>query len=399
MEKINKKSWLNFLVLYLGAVVLSMSQLKITPISNEVSKVLNITATETSLLVSIFTSSALFLSLPSGKLISKFGVKKISVLMMATLFLGNVIGAFSNSYRALLVSRVIEGMSFAMINMVGIIFINHWFDRDKTGTPIGIFGTFSATASLVAMNVYRPIYKSHGLKSVWIFTAGLSLIAVLGYYFLFDNVEENGPKEEGSFKEAGKNKYTWILSFAIGCMSLVLFTFLALYPTILMETQGIGPGKANYYAGLFGLFGVPFGLVAGIIIDKTNRPGRLAFLTNIVTIVASVMLLFVKENLILVQVFLLSSAISMNSTSINISIQRASDKRILSYSLAILYLFYYIGTFIGAPVTTYIAEKIGWNFGLLFLGLVAVVGTVFLLYYVVTFENKEVNLVKEDLNV
>lgn len=399
MGKAKKNSWLNFLVLYLGAVVLSMSQLKITPISDEITKILSISPTQTSLLMSVFTFSALFLALPSGKLISKYGVKKISVFMMFSLFLGNLVGVFANSYVSLLFSRIIEGISFAMINMVGIIFINHWFAGDKTGTPIGIFGTFSATASLIAMNIYRPIYNEYGLKSVWIFTAGLSLIVSLGYFFLFDQVKDENSQKEGGLKEASVNKYTWILSFAIGCMSLVLFSFLALYPKMFMEIQGLEPNRANYYSGLFGLFGLPFGVIAGIIIDKTKRPGMLAFLTNIIIIIATVMLLFIGNNLILVQVFLLSAAISMNSTSINISIQRSTEKRLLGYTLELLYLFYYIGTFIGPPVTTYIVERTSWSLGLIFLGGVALVGSLFLVYYVINFENKNLKKIKEAKNV
>lgn len=71
-----KNKWINFIILYLGAVVLSLSQLKITPISNEIAKELSITATQTSLLMSVFTFSALFLAIPAGKLISKYGAKK-----------------------------------------------------------------------------------------------------------------------------------------------------------------------------------------------------------------------------------------------------------------------------------------------------------------------------------
>lgn len=391
METEVKNKWLNFITLYLGAVILSMSQLKITPIFNEISSELGVTATQTSLLMSVFTFSALFLAIPAGKLISKYGVKKISVLIMLFLFSGNLIGIFANSYLLLLISRIIEGISFAMINMVGIIFINNWFKDGGAGIAIGIFGTFSATASLIAMNIYRPIYEMFGLKSVWIITALLAGIVTLLYGVVFKDIKEEF-EEEGTLKEAISNKFIWFLALAMGCMSLVLFTFLAIYPSVFMDIQGLLPDKANSYAGFFGLFGVPFGLIAGVIIDKTNRPGLLAFVTNILIVLSTFFVIKVKPELVLIQVFILSAAISMNSTAINISIQKSVNRpALLSYSLSLLYLFYYIGTFIGPPMITKIMEISSWANSLTVLSGISLLGSLCLLYYVLGYERKLTN--------
>lgn len=386
-----KNKWINFIILYLGAVVLSLSQLKITPISNEIAKELSITATQTSLLMSVFTFSALFLAIPAGKLISKYGAKKISVFIMFCLFIGNTIGIFANSYEILLISRIIEGISFAMINMVGIIFINEWFKDGGTGIAIGIFGTFSATGSLIGMNMYRPIYENFGIKSVWIVTAILAAIVTFMYFIFFKDIK-NDSEEEGTLKEAASNKYTWIVALAMGCMSLVLFTFLSVYPKIFMDVQGLQPDKANYYAGLFGLFGVPFGLLAGVIIDKTNKPGILAFITNILIIIGIFIVTKIKPELIVLQILLLSSAISMNSTAINISIQKSVDRpSLLSYTLSLLYLFYYIGSFIGPPLTTKIMEISSWSTSTMVLSVISAIGAISLLYYVLMYERKNQN--------
>ncbi|AYD40464.1 MFS transporter [Clostridium fermenticellae] len=384
--------WFKFIVLYLGAVVLSMSQLKIVPISSEISMDLGISATQTSLLMSVFTFSALFLAIPAGGLISKFGAKRVSVFVMFCLFLGNFIGIFANSYAVLLISRIIEGVSFSMINIVGIIFINDWFKDGGQGTAIGIFGTFSAFASMVAMNIYRPIYESLGLKSVWVITAILAGIITFLYKLFFQDVKDDSDKEgDATLKEASSDKNIWILSFAIGCMSLVLFTFLAIYPNIFKDIYFLNTDKANYYSSLFGLFGIPFGLLAGIIIDKTGKPGTLAFMSNIVTVLATFFVTRITKNLLLAQVFLLSAALSMNSTSINITLQRTVKRpALLGYSLSILYLFYYIGTFIGPPITTQIMEVKGWNLSMSTLAIASLAGTVALLYYVLKYEIKKI---------
>jgi predicted MFS family arabinose efflux permease len=181
-----KNKWIKFLILYIGATVLSLSQLKIVPIFNELSSTMNISMSQTSLLTSIFTFSALFLAIPGGGILNKFGVKKVSVFIMVCLFLGNILGAISNSFSLLLISRVIEGISFSMIMMVSMIYINFWFRDGSAGLAIGIFGTFSALASMIGMNIFRPIYLSTGLKSIWYIMAIASFIIILCYHFLLD---------------------------------------------------------------------------------------------------------------------------------------------------------------------------------------------------------------------
>lgn len=387
MEKTSNK-WFKFITLYLGAVVLSMSQLKITPIFNEISHHLGISSTQTSLLMSVFTFSALFLALPSGGLISKHGVKKVSVWIMACLCLGNIIGIFAQTYNILLMSRVVEGISFAMINLVGIVFINHWFSDGSRGVAIGIFGTFSATASLLAMNIYRPIYIQFGLKSVWFFTALLAGLATILYSIVFDEVTEEH-ENQASLKEALSNKYIWFLAFSMGTSSFVLFTFLGIYPKLLMDIQGLEPVRANSYSGFFGLFGLPFGLLAGVLTDKTKRPGLIAFLSNILIFISSLAILKISKDRVLLQIFLLSAAISMNTTSVNISLQSVVKKPILlGYSLSIMYLFYYVGTFVGPPITTKLMELFNWTASIWILALVSVLGAGSLFYYICTHERK-----------
>lgn len=92
---------------------------------------------------------------------------------------------------------------------------------------------------------------------------------------------------------------------------------------------------------------------------------------------------------VLLQIFLLSAAISMNTTSVNISLQSVVKKPILlGYSLSIMYLFYYVGTFVGPPITTKLMELFNWTASIWILALVSVLGAGSLFYYICTHERK-----------
>lgn len=75
MNKNNR--WFNFFILYLGGVLVSISQLKIVPIQNEIVQGMGFSFTSISWLMSIFTLSGIFLSIPGGKFIIKNRSPKI----------------------------------------------------------------------------------------------------------------------------------------------------------------------------------------------------------------------------------------------------------------------------------------------------------------------------------
>ncbi|GAA0241570.1 MFS transporter [Metaclostridioides mangenotii] len=378
-----KNKWIKFLILYIGATVLSLSQLKIVPIFNELSSTMNISMSQTSLLTSIFTFSALFLAIPGGGILNKFGVKKVSVFIMVCLFLGNILGAISNSFSLLLISRVIEGISFSMIMMVSMIYINFWFRDGSAGLAIGIFGTFSALASMIGMNIFRPIYLSTGLKSIWYIMAIASFIIILCYYFLLDGPEESdsNTEEKGGLREAASNKSTWLLAFAMGCMSFVLFTFITVYPQIFTQVYHLSPDKSNYFTSLFGLFAVPFGVIAGLVTDKTGKPVALTLISYIVLSVACFLTVRLTNSILIGQVFFASACLSLVSSSISIAVNKMVKRpSLIGSTFSIIYLFYYIGIFIGSPIVSKVVEVSGWNAGTLLLTVVSLLGTASIAY-------------------
>lgn len=375
-----KGKWLKFLVVYLSAAALALSQLKISPIQME----MNLSLEKFGWLMSVFTLSALFLALPGGTMISKYGAKKVGIIVLACLVLGNMLGAASvngaevTNYTLLLISRIIEGVSFSMINMMAMVFIGEWFKEGSSGVAIGIFGTFSALASMFGYNFYLPVFTRFGLRSVWIVTAILAAIALLGFILLLDDAREEETKEEKStYKEVFSQSNTWLLSIAMFTMTFVLYTFIAYYPRILTEIFGLSKEGANAQSGFFGLVGVPFGLVAGIIVDKFKvKAPYLGVVTGLLMTLGCFMIVFAPSSMAIVQVALLGAAISLFSSSISISVPRTvKRKELIGQTFAVVYLFYYLGVTTGAAVVAKIASASGsWKVASMVMGVAVLAG-------------------------
>ncbi|MEL5896639.1 MFS transporter [Clostridium sporogenes] len=395
----NKKrsKWVNFLLLYLGGVIISLSQLKIIPIQNEIVKMMGFSLSSISWLMSIFTLSGIFLSIPGGRLVTKFGPKKLLVFLMLAIIIGNGIGFISENFILMLFSRLIEGIAFSMIIMVGIVFINEWFKDGNRGLATGIWGTFSAAGSLLAMNIFLPMTKKYGIKSPWIFTVFISIILLIVYIFKIKDISKEEEKSinknsKKMFKEAITNKYVWILAIAQGCMAFVLFTFINTFPLIYGQKYEINSFVANRYAGYFGLFGIPFGAIAGYLIDKTKKEELITVCSFFIMTIAVLYVNFLTDTkTIILQLLLLSAGTGLSSACVMIVAPNIiKNKKLIGVSISFINFIYYIGIFIGTPIIIKIVEITkSWTSGIYMLVIISLVGFLSVFTFAILMKKKE----------
>ncbi|MBC1921755.1 MFS transporter [Listeria grayi] len=394
--------WGKFLLLYAGGVVISLSQLKVPPVIPELAAKFDTSVSALSWLMSIFTVSGIFIALPGGMIVARIGAKKLLLGITACLALGNFLGAVSSNYTVMLISRAVEGISFSTIVMTGVVLISYWFkESDNSGTAIGIFTTFSAAGSLIAMNIFAPMAAQFGLQSLWIFTGCLSLLLFFCFALFLDapsSKAEGSAGEQGLFRIAAKNKKIWLLAVMQGCMAFVLFTFINIYPLLFTDYYGLSKTVANFYASLFGLFGIPFGVLAGYLIDKTKKPGLIISTAFLLMVCACLGSAYLSASTYILQIFCLSVAASLSSSAVTIMVPHiAKHSKMIGYSMSLVNLLYYLGIFIGAPIITKMIEKTSWRFGIFLLAGVAAIGFTAALFFWLT-STRTLSLQEEELS-
>ncbi|MDR0671244.1 MAG: MFS transporter, partial [Oscillospiraceae bacterium] len=213
MKKPNK--WFMLFLLYLSATTVSLGQLKIVPIAGQVEQF--------PLLMSVFTLAGVILAIPGGAILSRTGPKKLLLLLLAALTVGNALGALGGSFALLLVSRLIEGIAFAMLIMVGLVLINTWFADGGAGTATGIFTTFAAIGSFIAMNIGLPVTENYGPRAMWWLVSALGLICFFLVLALVSVPAAPqtvaGEEQRPSLLQAAKNPPVWVLALCHLCIS------------------------------------------------------------------------------------------------------------------------------------------------------------------------------------
>lgn len=276
-----KNKWVMFFILLVSAITVSLSQLKLSPVLGDVAAMLNVDITKAAMLMSLFTVAGIVLSIPGAAVMARTGTKNMLLILMACLVVGNVLGAMSNSFAVVMLSRIIEGISYALIITVGIDMINKWFTGATVGTATGIFNTFAAAANFIGMNASVALYQGTGnLKVLWWSIAILSAVCFV-LVFLCIQVPKTesagGGGDNGTLGEAVKNPALLVTCLSMLCLAFVLFAFITCNAS-LFQAYGIDQQASAFYASLNGLIGIPTCIISGIVIGKSGKPFTVAII-------------------------------------------------------------------------------------------------------------------------
>ena len=370
-----KNPWFRFLILQCCAVTVSVSQLKVSAVMEQVAQGFSISMGAAAGLMSFFTVAGIVLAIPGAALMERMGAKRLLLLLMACLFAGNAVGAVAGAYPLLMAGRLLEGVAYAMIIMVGIDLINTWFPHGGAGTATGIFNTFAAVGNFITLNGALMVVKRWNVRMLWWIGAALAavdLILVLAFIPAEKPIPDRSRDRENDgntaasstgamVREAFRDKRLMSLGAAQMLMAFILFGFITCYPLLFTGYYHLAPEKANFYSSLNGLVGIPACIVCGILPEKTGNPCRVARVAAVGTVIAGFTMLILTPGTYVVHV--LASAVfpgGLVMTSIFCMVPAiAKRKESVGYYMAVVNLLYYTGVFFATPVMVKLME-VSW---------------------------------------
>ena len=235
---------------------------------------LGLSETQFGLLVGtpILTGSLIRLAL--GVWADQYGGRRIFSLVMLSGALATFLLSYAHTYPQVLVAALgvgIAGGSFA----VGVAYVSRWYEQDKQGTALGIFGAGNVGAAFTKF-IAPFVMIAYGWQSVaQIWAAGLAITAV-AFWFMTDDdpvVAERrrrGAKAKSAWLELEplKNVQVWRFSlyyfFVFGA-----FVALALWlPQYLIKVYGVDIKTAGMTAAMFSLPASLFRVYGGHLSDR-----------------------------------------------------------------------------------------------------------------------------------
>jgi predicted MFS family arabinose efflux permease len=273
-------AWVILSVVYLASVVAAFGQFKIPPLMPVLMQTFQIDLTQAGLLMSSIAMIGLALALPTGIILQRLGSKATILIALGLMTAGAVMGALSESYVVLLISRVLEGIGIGLVGVAAPATIAMWFPPEKQGMPMGIWATWVPVGSVAAYNLAPTLAPSLGWQAVWWIGACFALLIMIFSGLLITRPPVSEPtdspgREALNLREALSNRNIWLLALEFACFNLALVSIGTYYPTFLNQVRGYSLSQAAFISSLptiLVLFSAP---AAGWVSDRIGSRRRI----------------------------------------------------------------------------------------------------------------------------
>ena len=274
MSKKNRK-WLVFTIMCLAYMPGSYAQYQLSVYASELIQSFGLTTSQFSSLFTAPMIVAIFLSFVGGMISDKVGSKKVINISFVIAGIGMIGRVFANSYMPFFLCMALTGFSNMFVNINASKITASWFEQEKLGILMGIFGFCGQLPGAFATATTAVLFDSR--TSAFIVSA-IFCISVFVLWLLFvkdkpeDTMEErekidqeNQPSIGDSLKVVLSNKGVWLVSICIMMALGSTVTLSTFMPMALQTMYGIDMKVCGTIASMLTL-GNCIGSITGPIV-------------------------------------------------------------------------------------------------------------------------------------
>jgi len=179
--------WRILAVLYLCQLSFAVTFQSIPPVMSLVIAHFRLSHHEAGLLMSVFSLPGIFLSLPSGLLSDRWGVKPVGVGALILTAVGTLLVATGQSFPIVLAGRILAGLGAVTLIISIPKAIAQWFAGGEMGVAMGIYNTGMPLGSIAMLNAAPALSTLWGWRTgVWA-TLAFTVTAVAIFSIFYRN--------------------------------------------------------------------------------------------------------------------------------------------------------------------------------------------------------------------
>jgi MFS transporter, ACS family, hexuronate transporter len=229
-------SWL--LIVQVSVAIVGRS---LAPLGPLIGDDLELTKVQIGFLPAALSLGQLFVGIPSGFLVDKWGSRYLLLILSIVLGISYILFAFSSIYGLILVFLFIGGFGLGSIHTTTNFGIIHWFPVNRRGSAMGIKQMGMTLGSTIAILVLLPVAIQIGWRSsLMLVSFFLIFVGVISFVFYRDSLRKNNSKDETltikvfmtRLKKISKNKLLWMISLSaagLSGMQISWNTFIVFY--------------------------------------------------------------------------------------------------------------------------------------------------------------------------
>lgn len=186
-----------------------------------------------------FPLAYLFLQIPAGILVDKYGPRWVITSAATVCAIGCLLFSNVHSYHSMLIGRALigAGAAFSLVTCSKIAAI--WFDPRRFAFLFGIMIMIAFTGAFIGMRTVVPIIEALGWQGAMLLASGICLtLSILMATIIRDTVDGSTYKMENNQSIFGLIKEILMVMTSKQAWLLALFAGLMFVPTTVIATWG-----------------------------------------------------------------------------------------------------------------------------------------------------------------
>lgn len=310
---VKKNQWVALWIGFATMVVMFIPYIGYSVKTLDIMEELSIGYGEVSLIASV-TALIGGLVIPfAGHFVDKYGPKRVIVIGLFILIVGQIVFAIAPNFYLLLLSRILIGVGVGMLIIAPYTLAILWFkSSDSTGVGIGLMLGTDGIGTVVANYLLAMVLVLFGWRNgslVSSLVLAVMLLIVMKFLNNPPSFEKSRSNESISFKNFfSLLKYRNVIGGTIYITGLFSTFSLAAYwiPTILIEESGWSEGVSGFVSASFALAGILGAFLFGLYSDKVKK--RKIFIVIASSVISLIFIgfsyFYVNENYLLLAILL-----------------------------------------------------------------------------------------------
>jgi len=263
--------WAILFASFYAFVAFAFAFQEIPPLINPIIQEFKISKAEFGLLMSVVLMPGIFLSLPAGLFVERYGVRRVGFASLICIALGCFVTATANSFIMLLVGRLILGLggTFIITNTPAVI--AQWFTREELGKAMGIYGINMPFATVIALPSASVSMLAYGWRFPFYISLAMGITAAAVFVVVIREGPFAGHKRKASARQAIGNFEIWKVGLVWLFFNAAALSFTTWAPKLFETYKGMTEVYASFLASLLmwaAMLCVP---IYGWLSDRTGR--------------------------------------------------------------------------------------------------------------------------------
>jgi len=246
----------------------------VPPLLKNIRTTFGVTDAESGLLMSMVVVPGIFLALPAGLIINRYGFRTLGFFSTVLVALGSLATALAGSFVTALVGRFILGIGGAFIITGMPTVIPQWFSHKDLGKAMGIYGTNMPVATITAFPTATVLAQNFDWRYPFYAGTVLALFAAVVFAIVIREGPLKGERKTirmEEIKRAAKNVEVWKASLVWMFFNTTAIAFLSWAPTLFQDFKHLEGFQASLLASVLMYAAVVCVPIFGWASDKSGK--------------------------------------------------------------------------------------------------------------------------------